>query len=269
MRERGDTPPIVLCGTSEAIRRVSEAVERLSRMRTNILLIGESGTGRELIARAIHRSGGAAEPFTAIDCETFPAPLLERELFGAGAPRRSGTGAATSGVLGAEGGTLFLREITALPLSIRRKLLCALSSTREEPRAHERVRRDPRIIVAMQRETTLANGSAAEREGAIVPPTFLPLDIPSLRERIEDIPVLAARILACASEHRGRGPLTIDPQAMELLLAYPWPGNYRELENLLERAARIAKDAVVTVEDLIAAGGRGLAALQAGGSGRK
>ena len=230
-----------------------DLVERVSRSDATVLVTGESGTGKELIAKGVHFSGPrAARPFVAVNCAAIPETLIESELFGH--KRGSFTGAVAD-VKGkfeeATGGTLFLDEISAMPLAMQPKLLRVLQE-QEIVRLGESVTRkvDVRIIAATNRNLRTMVADGAFREDLYFRLAVVPIELPPLRERREDIPVLAAHFLRRACERHECGDLTLDREVFAALSAYAWPGNVRELENTVERMVVLARSEVVTVEDL-------------------
>jgi DNA-binding NtrC family response regulator len=233
----------VIVGEAPALRQVSMAIQRAASTETTVLLEGESGTGKELFARALHAlSSRAAGPFVAINCAAIPESLLEAELFGY--ERGAFTGA-TQRKMGkfevAHRGTLFLDEIGELPLAVQGKILRAL-----EERTFERlggtvpVRPDVRIVAATNRVLRQAVASRLFREDLFFRLSVFPIAIPPLRERREDIPILARHFIERTCRELGKRPLLLSPAAQDALLEYRWPGNVRELQNCLERAVILA-----------------------------
>jgi transcriptional regulator with PAS, ATPase and Fis domain len=208
-----------------------------------VLLEGESGTGKELFARAVHalsaRSNG---PFVAINCAAIPETLLEAELFGY--EKGAFTGA-TQRKLGkfelANRGTLFLDEIGELPLPVQGKILRALEErTFDRLGATSSVRVDVRVVAATNRVLKLAVQQRKFREDLYFRLSVFPITIPPLRERLDDIPILARHFIERGARELNKKPLSLTPAALDALLGYGWPGNVRELQNCLERAAILA-----------------------------
>ncbi len=242
-----------LIGRSEAMREVFRTIERLARSPATVLVTGESGTGKELAARALHDlSPQAAGPFVPVNCAAIPDTLMESELFGheRGAftdarERRIGKFEA------AAGGTLFLDEIGELAPGPQAKLLRAL-----QERVIERVggsapiEVEARIIAATNRDLEAEVAAGRFREDLYYRIHVVPLEMPPLRERRDDVKLLAERSLRRVREGMGQGPLRISRQALMALERYGWPGNVRELENVIERAVTLCDGEVLEVDDL-------------------
>lgn len=233
----------VFIGESPAIRKVLETVERVADTRTTVLITGESGTGKELIARMLHeRSSRAEKPFVALSCAAIPETLLEVELFGA--VKGAYTGAETDRVgkfEAADGGTLFLDEIGDIPPLIQVKLLRVLQEREiERLGSNTPVPIDVRLITATNRDLAAAVESGAFRGDLYYRLQVVHIHLPPLRERREDIPLLANYFLKRFAEENGRALKTISPEAMQLLQSACWKGNVRELENTIESAVVLA-----------------------------
>ncbi len=226
-------------GCSSAISRLKDLAVRAAKTDFPILLTGESGTGKELFAHAIHNlSRRAGAPFMAINCAAIPESLLESELFGyeAGAF----TGASKSGKAGrlevAAGGTVFLDEVGLMPLALQPKLLRLLQYGEiEKIGATGRLRVDVRVIAATNRPLSMLVAEGQFREDLYYRLNVIGMEIPPLRQRSEDIPVIAAAIMQRLNATYPELSKQISPEAMSLLQCYVWPGNVRELENLLQR----------------------------------
>jgi DNA-binding NtrC family response regulator len=232
-----------LVGESPALRQALVAIERAAGTDTTVLLEGESGTGKELCARALHRaSARSGGPFVAINCAAIPDTLLEAELFGY--ERGAFTGAAQrkpGRFEMAQRGTLFLDEIGELALPLQAKLLRAIETKRiERLGGTAPVTVDTRIVAATNRDLRRAVAARQFREDLFFRLSVFPIRVPPLRERVEDIPLLVHHFVARVSHETGRKVLTVTPEAMAALSAYPWPGNVRELQNALERAVILA-----------------------------
>jgi DNA-binding NtrC family response regulator len=241
-----------LVAQSPAMKSALELVERVAPTDATVLIQGESGTGKEVIARAIHHaSPRAAHPFVAVNCGAVPEALLESELFGH--LRGSFTGAVAN-KLGlfeeANRGTLFLDEIGEMPAALQVKLLRVLQS-REIRRlgATQPLAIDVRVLAATNRDLTEMIRSGSFREDLFYRLNVIPVVLAPLRDRREDIPALAEQFLARAAGKLGRD-LRLAAETVERLLRYPWPGNVRELENAIERAAILARTAVIGPDDL-------------------
>ncbi len=240
-------------GTSAAMQRVLEVVERVAQSDVTVLITGESGTGKELIAKGLHFSGARADrPFLAINCAAIPETLIESELFGH--KRGSFTGA-VSDVKGkfeeAAGGTLFLDEISSMPLGVQPKLLRVLQE-HEIVRLGESTprRADVRIVSATNRDLRTMVKDRAFREDLYFRLAVVPIELPPLRERREDIPLLAEHFLKRACERHNCRDLRMMREVFAALALYSWPGNVRELENAIERMVVLAKGATLTLDDL-------------------
>ncbi len=241
-----------ILGTSATLRRVLEQAAQAARTRGTITLLGETGTGKELFARAIHAaSDRAGGPFVVVNCAAIPTTLLEAELFGF--ERGAFTGAVTARrgrFEVAHGGTLFLDEIGELEPALQAKLLRVLESGEVQPLGSERAHRvDVRIITATNRDLQKLLTAGSLREDLYWRINVITLELPPLRERREDLPLLIHHVLSRLDAELGRGHrLRSDAEAV--LLAYDYPGNVRELENILRRAATLATGPDITLEDL-------------------
>ena len=214
----------------------------------SVLIFGESGTGKELLARAIHQAGRrAGRPFVAVNCGAIPGELLESELFGHARGAFTGAVQAHKGLFQtADGGTLFLDEIGDMPLPLQVKLLRVLQEGEVRPvGSTQSIPIDVRVISATHRDLDAARAAGQFREDLYYRLNVVSLRLPPLAERREDIPVLATHFLRSLAE-RYRKPLpTLAPDAMALLIAAPWPGNVRQLLNLLEQAVALTTTAVI------------------------
>jgi DNA-binding NtrC family response regulator len=232
--------PPVMVGESPKIAAVLAMVRRLAGVRSGVLVGGESGTGKELIAQALHdQSPWRGGPFVAVNCGAIPSGLIESELFGH--VRGSFTDAVrdkTGLFEAAHGGTLFLDEIADLPLGLQPKLLRAVQDgVIRRVGDVDDLRVEVRVVAATARDLSAEVRAGRFREDLYYRLAGLCISLPPLRDRREDIPLLAVHFLANARARIGRPVNDIDPEALRLLVAYPWPGNVRELENTIERAA--------------------------------
>ncbi|HEY7957622.1 MAG: sigma-54-dependent transcriptional regulator [Polyangia bacterium] len=248
-RER---PQVSIIGDSPRLRAVLDSVERVATTDATVLIAGETGTGKEVIARLVHGlSDRAGRPFVAINCGAIPEGLIESELFGHA--RGSFTGATDKRVgrfVQAEGGTLFLDEVGELPPATQVKLLRVLQEREVTPVGESRsVAIDVRVIAATHRDLEAMVETGAFRQDLYYRLNVVPLEMPALRDRAEDIPALANHFLADAGRRLGR-ELRLSPEALEALCRYAWPGNVREVENLIERVAILGKGGEITVADL-------------------
>jgi transcriptional regulator with PAS, ATPase and Fis domain len=233
------------------MRRVVRTVLDLSRSETNVLIEAESGTGKELIARAIHETSTRSEgPFVPVDCGALPQGIVESELFGHERGAFTGADRASAGLFrSAAGGTLFLDEVGELPLLTQSKLLRAIQEREIRPVGSTRpVPVDVRIIAATNRNLQEEVRAGRFRADLYYRLCVVSIELPPLRERPEDVPLLAAHFI----ERYGRngGVSGIEQGALEALLGYAWPGNTRELENRIEAAVALARGSRLTVEDL-------------------
>ena len=249
LRQRLGKHEIVWKG--EAMRRVMAQVERVAASETRVCILGETGTGKELVARTLHeRSSRTSGPFVTLNCAAVPAELIESELFGH--EKGSFTGAAGRHVgkfEQAEHGTIFLDEIGDMPLQMQAKLLRVLEENEIERVGGEKpIRVDVRVLVATHR-----NLEAQVKEGKFRQDLFhriyvFPLVLPPLRERREDIPTLVAHFAAQVSAQNGWKPVPFTPETIVRLQAHPWPGNVRELRNMVERLMLLAPKGQVDLE---------------------
>ncbi len=228
-----------LVGRSPAIREVFRLIAKMALSDATVLIQGESGTGKELAARAIHDLGPrAGGPFLALNLAAYPGTLVEAELFGYEPGAFTGARGRREGALSrASGGTLFLDEVGEIPLSLQPKLLRFLEDQTFTPLGGKVVRRvDTRIVAATNRDLKEMVNKGLFREDLYFRLAVLVLEIPPLRERTQDIPLLAEHFLKVLSKLRGRETGGWSPQAMRILLEYSWPGNVRELRNAVETA---------------------------------
>ena len=249
LRQRLGKHEIVWQG--EAMRRVMAQVERVAASETRVCILGETGTGKELVARTIHeRSSRKAGPFVAVNCAAVPAELIESELFGH--EKGSFTGAAgrhTGKFEQADGGTIFLDEIGDMPLAMQAKLLRVLEEGEVERIGGDKpVAVDVRVLVATHRDLEARVREEKFRQDLFHRIYVFPLVLPPLRERREDIPALIEHFAAEVSAQNGWKPVPFSSEAMEALQSYAWPGNVRELRNMTERLMLLATDGQVDLE---------------------
>lgn len=224
---------------SSAMREVLATIQQVADSRATVLITGESGVGKEVVARALHTlSSRAANPFVAVSCAALPETLLESELFGYEKGAFTGAQGAKAGRFEtANTGTLFLDEIGEIPMSIQVKLLRVLQEREfERLGSNKPTKVDVRVVTATNRPLQEAVDQGIFRLDLLYRLQVVEINIPPLRERIEDIEPLANLFLAKYSEENGRGTLMVGDAARNLLHAYAWPGNVRELENVMERA---------------------------------
>jgi two-component system response regulator GlrR len=238
---------------SEKLRKVLELVSRSAKTDSTIYLHGESGTGKELIAKAVHLSSDRRDQvFVAINCAALPEPLLESELFGHEKGAFTGAIRKTPGLLTqANKGTFFLDEISDMPLSIQAKLLRVLEERKFYPVGAEKpVEVDIRLIVATNKDLDAEVKKGAFREDLFYRIHVIPIFLPPLRDRGEDIPPLVEHFIEKFNERTKKEIKGLAPQAMQRLMLYDWPGNVRELEHVIEYAVAMTQTDVIT-EDLI------------------
>ena len=249
-RERGAHLAGVI-GRSRPMVRLFERMGRIARSRSPVLVTGETGTGKELIALGLHRAGGGGA-FVAVNCGAIPEHLVESELFGHAAGAFTGADRDKAGLVeAADGGTLFLDEVAELPPGLQAKLLRFLESGEFRRVGEVETRRvGARLIAATHRDLPLRVRDGLFREDLFFRIDVLHLHVPALRDRPTDIPLLAEHFLARFAEREERGEMRFSPAALSALVAHPWPGNVRELRNVVERAAVLSESAEVRPDDL-------------------
>ena len=242
-----------LLGKSPAMQAIFDLIRRVAGGESNVLITGATGTGKELVARAIHfNSPRATGPFVPMNCAAIPEGLLESELFGHVRGAFTGAVAARQGLfLEARGGTLFLDEVGAMPLALQAKVLRAIQEREVRPVGGSEVSPvDLRLVAASNRDLKVMVAASEFREDLYYRLAVIPIHLPPLRERMEDIPLLAEAFLRKSSVAVGRSIRGFSPQAMAQLMAQPWPGNVRELENVVERAVNLCTQGEISAEDL-------------------
>jgi two-component system response regulator AtoC len=238
-----------IIGRSRPIRDVIARAELVAESKSTILLTGETGTGKELVARAIHaRSAQRAMPMIKVNCAAIPETLLESELFGHVRGAFTGASFTKKGRFAlAEGGTIFLDEIGTISLSVQAKLLRVLQDREFEPLGAERTQRvDVRVIAATNRDLRQLVSEGKFLEDLFYRLNVIPIEMPALRERREDIPMLVDHFVRRFAERSGKTIEGVDEKAMAELTRYEWPGNVRELENTMERAVVLATSPLLT-----------------------
>jgi two-component system response regulator PilR (NtrC family) len=226
-------------GRSPKILEVFETIRKTADSGSTVMITGESGTGKELVAQALHwESGRRSKPFVSVNCGAVPEALMESELFGHMKGAFTGAVANTEGLFAAaDGGTLFLDEITEIPHTVQVKLLRAIQERQIRRVGDTRdIKVDVRLIAASNRDLGRAVGDGVLREDLFYRLNVIPLHLPPLRERHEDIPLLVAHFIKKLSREVGRPVRGVTPEALAVLEQYHWPGNIRELENVVERA---------------------------------
>ncbi|TMA38563.1 MAG: sigma-54-dependent Fis family transcriptional regulator [Deltaproteobacteria bacterium] len=236
-----------LIGTSRAFRQLLATVARLAEVDATVLVLGASGTGKEMVARALHHGGRRRDaPFVAVNCAALPEALLESELFGIERGVATGVERRTGVIERASGGTLLLDEIGDMSPVVQAKLLRVLQE-REVTRVGgaRPIPLDVRVVAATHRDLERAVRDGSFREDLYFRLKVATIRVPTLAERSEDVPLLAHHFLARAAARHGRAGLRLSPEAVAALAARPWPGNVRELENVIEQAAVMTEGAII------------------------
>ena len=242
-----------LVGGSPAMRKLYGLLERVAETDASVLITGESGTGKELVAQALHRRGRrSAGPFVAVNCAAMPETLLESELFGHARGAFTDARTARAGLFQqAHGGTLFLDEIGDMPVGLQPKLLRALQERKIRPLGGDtETPVDVRLIAATNIDLEAAVEEKRFREDLFFRISVIPIEVPPLRLRGNDILLLAQRFLEDCAAQAGKRVAGLSGAAAEKLLAYAWPGNVRELRNSIERAVALARFEQITLDDL-------------------
>ena len=238
-----------IVGRSAPMRKLYEIIQKVADYKSTVLVTGESGTGKELVARALHyNSSRAKHAFVAVNCGAIPENLLESELFGYVKGAFTDARQDKKGMFGeAHGGTLFLDEIGELPLALQVKLLRAIQEEEIRRVGDTRsIKVDVRIVAATVRHLPEEVEAKRFRQDLFYRLNVLPITMPPLRDRPEDIPLLVEHFIKQASQRLGKVVTKIEPDALRILTGYPWPGNVRELENTIERAAVFADGDTIT-----------------------
>lgn len=249
----GDPGGSELIGNTEAMRKLRAQIDKLARSQAPVHIHGESGSGKEIVARSIHGCGPrAAGPFVAVNCGAIPAELIESELFGHLKGSFTGASRDKLGLFSAaEGGTLFLDEIADLPLPVQVKLLRAIQEKRVRPvGANKEIATDVRLLSATHKSLAEEVRSGRFREDLFFRVNVIELVVPSLRERKGDIPILAATLLERIARANQASAPQLHPEALETMRGYAFPGNVRELENMLERAFALCDGRQIHRDDL-------------------
>jgi len=240
-------------GKSPRMLEVFETIRKTADSGSTVMITGESGTGKELVAHAVHlESARRSGPFVSVNCGAIPETLMESELFGHVKGAFTGAVASTEGLFAAaDGGTLFLDEITEIPHSVQVKLLRA-TQEREIRRVGETrdVKVDVRLIAASNRDLSKAMADGVLREDLYYRLNVIPIHMPPLRERLEDIPLLVSHFIARITKDVGKSVKGISPDSLAILERYHWPGNIRELENVVERAIVLGSGDLLSPDSL-------------------
>jgi two-component system NtrC family response regulator len=246
LADKGDQEII---GESVAMKRLLQRVGKVASSQASVLLSGESGTGKEVVARALHRSSECASgPFVAVNCAAIPKELIESELFGHIKGSFTGAIRDRQGKFSlANGGTIFLDEIGDLPLELQPKLLRALQEQEFEPVGGVTESVDVRVIAATNRDLEIEMEEGRFREDLYYRLAVVPLSLPPLRERDGDVPLLLDYFLR---KHEARATVEIDDEVVEKLKSYSWPGNVREMENVVEQMLILRQDDRLRIDDL-------------------
>ncbi len=254
-RLRREAGPLEMVGGGPAMQKLFELVRRAAPSEGRVLVTGENGTGKELVARAIHegsrRRGG---PFVKLNCAAVPAELIESELFGHERGAFTGAVAARRGKFEqADGGTLLLDEVGDMPAAMQAKVLRVLQEGEfERVGGHQTLKVDVRVVAATNKDLEAEVKAGRFREDLYYRLNVVPIPAPPLRARREDVPELAARFLAEACERNGRRPMSLSREAVLVLQAHEWPGNVRELRNLVERLAILCDGPEIGADDVAA-----------------
>lgn len=254
IKEKAHRAPIFeeIVGSSEPLRRVLIQVAKVAPTDSTVLILGETGTGKELVSRAIHkRSHRSQRAFIRVNCAAIPQSLINSELFG---HEKGAFTGATQRRLGrfeaADGGTLFLDEVGELPMETQIALLRVLQEREfERVGGNQTISVDVRIIAATNRDLTAAVAAGTFRRDLFYRINVFPVEMPSLRERIDDIPLLVEYLLDRNREKTGKGFRSIEQKTLDTFQGYGWPGNIRELQNVIERTAILCEGDVFSIEE--------------------
>ncbi|MGA8573557.1 MAG: sigma-54-dependent transcriptional regulator [Desulfobaccales bacterium] len=242
-----------IVGESRVMQEILALVKRVATSKATVLVTGESGTGKELIARATHQcSNRAQRPFISVNCAALTETLLESELFGHERGAFTHAVAMRKGRFElADGGTLFLDEVAEMSQGLQVKLLRVLQEMEfERVGGNRSIKVDVRVVAASNRDLKEEVEAGRFREDLFYRLNVVHLHISPLRQRVEDIPLLAAHFIKKYAQENVRGQIRLTPEALKLLVQYPWPGNVRELENVMERAVILCANSLITPEDL-------------------
>jgi two-component system nitrogen regulation response regulator NtrX len=242
-----------IIGEHPSMQAIMETLRKVAPTNTRVLIMGENGTGKELVARAIHEmSPRAPEPFIEVNCAAIPEELIESELFG---HEKGAFTGATSRRIGkfelADGGTIFLDEVGDMSLSAQAKVLRVLQESQfERVGGSETKKVDVRVLAASNKDLLKESQAGSFRQDLFYRLNVVPILVPPLRKRISDIPILCEYFLEQTAEELGQKPKKISKKAIDVLMDYSWPGNVRELKNLIERLVILTRDEVIDAGDL-------------------
>lgn len=242
-----------IIGTSPPMQKVFATVEQVSDSNVDVLVVGETGTGKELVARAIHRrSRRSKKPFVPVDCGAIPENLIESELFGHERGAFTGAESRRIGLLEfADGGTFFLDELGELPLQLQPKLLRTLQERKvRRVGGREEIDIDVRLVAATSRDLEAMIRQERFRQDLYYRINVVRIELPPLRQRGDDIGLLAEYFASRHSREIGKPTPSITPEAYQVLKQYPWPGNVRELQNVIRRALALSQDQAIDLDDL-------------------
>ena len=253
MLRDSEDPAALLHLESRSMQELETLVAKVARGHSNVLITGESGTGKEIVARAIHGlSSRADKPFVPVNVSAIPESLVESTLFGHERGAFTGADRRREGLFrAADGGTLFLDEIGELPPALQAKLLRAVETKEVMPVGSDRgLKVDTRVVSASHRDLPAMAADGDFREDLLYRLSVVRLDVPPLRDRVEDIPTLVARFVTKQAREQKKRVFQVAPEAMQRLMRYRWPGNVRELSNVIERAVLLAEPETIGVDDL-------------------
>lgn len=242
-----------IVGRSPAMRVVFKTIHLVSETDVDVLIVGETGTGKELVARSIHnRSPRNKGPFVAVDCGAIPENLLESELFGYEKGAFTGADSRSIGLLElANKGTFFLDEVGEMPVRLQAKLLRSLQERKiRRLGGREEIELDVRVIAATSRDLAAEIREQRFRDDLYYRINVARIELPPLRARMEDIPLLVSHFISMYSQQMEKGTMEVDPEVTDVFCRYSWPGNIRELQNVLKRALAMTRHQILTLEDL-------------------
>ena len=265
-------PSTTMVGESQAMKHLREQVSQAAPTNARVLILGENGTGKELVARTIHQSSRRKSgPFVEVNCAAIPEELIESELFGHARGAFTGAVADKPGRFEqANAGTIFLDEIADMSLKTQAKVLRVLQEqVMERVGGTQRIKVDVRVLAATNKDLTAEIRAGRFREDLFFRLNVIPIFVPALRDRQQDIPMLAEHFMALVAQEHGRKPKRLAPEAAARLQQYGWPGNVRELRNVIERVNIMVGGDTITAQDLGFLGRDGVAELPAArGTGR-